>query len=141
MKFRLAFKVLSVCGIPKDFSYFLFKCRRVKQLALERALSLWKKKKKHVIQPLPILQLRKLRPLLVDGLSEVHPLGLMTLLQSTTGLSFHSSLPHNEEMQQISERMSLNYFEPCDLMDLCACPSPSTRMEAPRGRDFPVFCS
>lgn len=45
MKFRLAFKVLSVCGIPKDFSYFLFKCRRVKQLALERALSLWKKKK------------------------------------------------------------------------------------------------
>lgn len=56
MKFRLAFKVLSVCGIPKDFSYFLFKCRRVKQLALERALSLWKKKKKkHVIQPLPIL--------------------------------------------------------------------------------------
>lgn len=51
MKFRLAFKVLSVCGIPKDFLYFLFKrsfnCRRVKRLALERALSLKKKKKAH----------------------------------------------------------------------------------------------
>lgn len=25
MKFRLAFKMLSVCGIPKEFSCFLFK--------------------------------------------------------------------------------------------------------------------
>ena len=29
----------------------------------------------------------------------LHPLGLRAVPQSTAGLSFHSSLPHNEEMQ------------------------------------------